>query len=343
MGGLYCKLEEEKLIFVPNCERNKMKNNLETMVSVICPTYNQAHYMREGLESILMQKVNFRMEILIGEDCSPDNTNEILDEYEKKYPDLIQVFHREKNLKQSKNVYDLFMHSSGKYIIILDLDDYWTDEYKLQKQVDFLENHPEYIGTAHNYTLIDGNGQHIERENRAISEYLGKEFHLQDFLSKGFVYQTGTFCYSNIWKEDKDWSILYRADKTVVDLTINLILLQRKPVFIMEDTMSVYREVVSADALNFRSVCVRDKAKDFEQMAKHLETLDDYFEHTVDLSDMWSTIVIDYFKGTLKRASKNYKLSRWFSIYRKSSRQTKNIFKEEITKSIKRNVFKRKV
>ena len=150
-----------------------MNNNLEIMVSVICPTYNQAHYMREGLESILMQKINFKMEILIGEDCSPDNTNEILDEYEKEYPDLIRVFHRENNLKQSKNVYDLFMRSSGKYIIILDLDDYWTDEYKLQKQVDFLESHPEYIGTAHNYTLIDGEGNPIEKEERAITEYLG--------------------------------------------------------------------------------------------------------------------------------------------------------------------------
>lgn len=319
-----------------------MNNNLEIMVSVICPTYNQAHYMREGLESILMQKINFKMEILIGEDCSPDNTNEILDEYEKEYPDLIRVFHRENNLKQSKNVYDLFMRSSGKYIIILDLDDYWTDEYKLQKQVDFLESHPEYIGTAHNYTLIDGEGNPVKREERAITEYLGKEFCLQDFLDRGFVYQTGTFCYRNIWKEKRDWSILYRADETVVDLTINLILLQINPVFILEDTMSVYREVISADALNFRSVCVRDKAKDFEQMARQLEILDGYFEHGIDLADMWSTIVIDYFKGMLKRTSGTYKFSHWFSIYKKSSHKTKRIFREEITKSVKRNVFKRK-
>lgn len=314
---------------------------MEKMVSVICPTYNQAKYMRQGLDSILMQKVDFEIEILIGEDCSPDNTNEILAEYEDKYPELIQVFHREKNLKQSKNVYDLFMRSTGKYIIILDLDDFWTDEYKLQKQVDFLESHKEYIGVSHYFGLVDGNGNPIESQDRSIDTFAGKEFTLQDFLENGFVYQTGTFLYRNIWKEAKDWSILYTSDETVVDLTVNLILLQRQPVYILKDSMSVYREVIAEDALNFRSVCQKDKALDYVKMAKQMERLNVYFEGKIEFSRMWENIVTDYFKGLMKKKSPSYNWKDWFAMYLNSSVSTRKRFKKNISGSVKRKLCRK--
>jgi len=312
----------------------------EIMVSVICPTYNQAAYLRKGLDSILMQKTDFDYEILIGEDCSPDNTNEILAEYEEKYPNLIQVFHREKNLKQSRNVYDLFMRSRGKYIIILDLDDYWTDEKKLQIQVDFLEAHPEYIGVAHFFSIVDANDNEIVKEGREICEFLDKEFTLQDFLKRGFVYQTGTFCYRNIWRENKDWSIIYTADKGVVDLTINLILLQRQPVYIMNRPMSVYREVVDPTALNFRSVCIKDRATDIKQMTEHLERLESYFAGSIDLSDMWSYHLLSYMKGIVRREHPNFTIGRLLKIYANSTLKTKQKFKKELADSIKRKMLK---
>lgn len=315
------------------------ENKQDVMVSVICPTYNQAAYLRKGLDSILMQKTDFRYEILIGEDCSPDNTNEILAEYEEKYPDLIQVFHREKNLKQSKNVYDLFMRSKGKYIIILDLDDYWTDEKKLQIQVDFLETHPEYIGVSHYFKIVDGQDNEIVKEERSINEFLNKEFTLQDFLERGFVYQTGTFCYHNIWREDKDWSIIHTADTGVVDLTINLILLQRKPVFIMDRAMSVYREVVDPNALNFRSVCIIDRATDIRKMAAQLERLDCFFKGSIDLSDMWSEHLLSYMKGIAYREHPNFRIREWISIYAKCSKRSRQKFQKELAASFKRKVL----
>ena len=311
---------------------------MEKMVSVICPTYNQARYIRQGLDSILMQKTNFEVEILIGEDCSPDNTNEILAEYESKYPRMIRVFHRAENLKQSKNVYDLFMRSAGKYIIILDLDDYWTDEYKLQKQVDFLEKHDEYIGVSHYFDIVDKDGKLNEVKERDIDNYRGKKFTLNDFLEKGFVYQTGTFLYRNVWKEDRDWTILYKSDKTVVDLTINMILLQRMPIFILEDSMSVYREVIEDDALNFRSVCNKDKAADYKCMSEQMEKLNDYFEGTINFYRMWSNIVISYFKGILKRGKGSYNWGDWFVMYRNSSDDVKRVFWSELIQSIERKI-----
>lgn len=307
-------------------------------VSVICPTYNQSKYMRQGLDSILNQKTDFEIEILIGEDCSPDNTNEILAEYEKKYPGRLQVFHREKNLKQSKNVYDLFMRSKGEYIIILDLDDYWTDEYKLQKQVDFLDIHPEYIGTAHDFQLIDADGKTFETGNRSIKRFLGKEFTLQDFLEQGFVYQTGTFCYRNIWREDSDWSIIYRADETVVDLTINSILLSRQNVYILADSMSVYRDVVNVNADNCRSVSSKDRARRWQLSSKQLTILTEYFEGNIDYSRMWSDILLMYFKAMLSGQQGSFSLKTWFGMYRQSTKKTRRIVRKELCMSVKRKL-----
>lgn len=313
-----------------------MKNDI--MVTVVCPTYNQGKYLRQGLDSILMQRTNFRYEVLIGEDCSPDNTNEILKEYEESHGDVIQVFHREQNLKQSKNVYDLFMRSKGKYIIILDLDDYWTDDCKLQKQVDFLETHPEYIGVSHDYMLVDSAGNEIIREGRTIKQFLGKEFSLNDFLEEGFVYQTGTFCYRNIWLEDKDWSILYKSDRTVVDLTINSILLLRQNIFILPESMSVYRDIVNDAALNYRSVCAKDRGLDWKAMSEQYQKLDEYFGGQVDYSRMWCNVVLSYLKAMLKREPGTFRLYTWLQMYKTSSHATRKKIKNELWCSLKRKL-----
>ena len=314
--------------------------NHDIMVTVVCPTYNQGKYLRQGMDSILAQKVNFQYEVLVGEDCSPDNTSEILKEYEDKYGDIVQVFHREKNLKQSRNVYDLFMRSKGKYIIIMDLDDYWTDTKKLQKQVDFLETHPEYIGVAHDFDLVDAQNHSIIREGRDIKEFRGKEFTLQNFLDQGFVYQTGTFCYRNIWREDRDWSILYKSDQTVVDLTINSILLLRQNIYILPDSMSVYRDVVSSDALNFRSVCAKDRGLDWKTMTEQLEKLDAYFEGQIDYSRMWSNLILSYLKALLKRENGTFTLGMLREMYHHSSKLTKIRVKKELCDSVRRKLRK---
>lgn len=312
------------------------------MVSVICPTYNQGRFLRQGLDSILAQQTDFEYEILIGEDCSPDDTCEILKPYEERYADRIKVFHREKNLRQSKNVYDLFMRSKGRYIIILDLDDYWTDPCKLQKQVDFMEAHPEYIGIAHDFTVVDTEGKLIEGARQPIKKHLNKSFSLQDFLEEGFVFQTGTFCYRNIWKEDTDWSILYRADHTIVDLTINSILMQRQDIFILPDSMSAYREVINTDALNCRSLFERDLAKHWREMTGQIEKLYTHFDKKIDYSRMWSNMTMDYLKALLKHREGNFTFKEWLGIFMRSSAKTKNRVLKSLLGSIGRKFKKSK-
>lgn len=113
-------------------------------VSVLLITYNQQDFIAQAIESVLMQKVNFPYEIIIGEDLGPDNTRAICEEYAAKY-DFVLVLPRNKNLGVTGNWCDCAQHAKGKYMMMLDGDDYWTNPNKMQMQVDFMEAHPECV------------------------------------------------------------------------------------------------------------------------------------------------------------------------------------------------------
>lgn len=119
-------------------------NNI--MVSVCCITYNQEDYISDAIESFLMQKTNFKYEILIHDDASSDNTSNIIKEYERKYPDIIKpIYQTENQYSKGIKISQTFNYprAKGKYIALCEGDDYWTDENKLQKQYDYMENHKE--------------------------------------------------------------------------------------------------------------------------------------------------------------------------------------------------------
>lgn len=129
------------------------------VVSVCVLTFQHAPFIEKCLDGILMQKTDFPIEILLGEDASTDGTREICIEYAKKHPDKIRLFlhHRENNIKitEAPSAVFNFMYSKfsskGKYIALCDGDDYWTDPYKLQKQVDFLEANKAYSFSVGGY------------------------------------------------------------------------------------------------------------------------------------------------------------------------------------------------
>jgi len=116
---------------------------IEPLVSVIMITYNHAPFIAQAIEGVLQQKVNFPVELVIGEDCSSDGTREVVFEYQKKYPDIIQVITSDKNVGIKRNGYRTMKACRGKYIAFCDGDDYWHHPEKLQKQADYLESHPE--------------------------------------------------------------------------------------------------------------------------------------------------------------------------------------------------------
>ena len=111
-------------------------------LSVFVVTYNQEQYIRQCLDSIVMQQINFDYEVIIGEDCSTDSTPQICDEYAEKYP-FIHVYHHQKNLGLVKNWEFVLNRCTGEYVAMIEGDDYWTNPNKLQTQVDYLEAHTD--------------------------------------------------------------------------------------------------------------------------------------------------------------------------------------------------------
>lgn len=129
----------------------------EIMVSIICITYNQESYIRDALNGFVMQKTNFKFEVLIHDDASTDNTPGIIKEFEEKYPDIIKpIYQTENQYSKRVPIIKLFGvdRAKGKYIAYCEGDDYWTDELKLQKQFDVLESHPEVDICAHAANMV---------------------------------------------------------------------------------------------------------------------------------------------------------------------------------------------
>lgn len=124
----------------------------DVKVSICCQTYNHQDYIAQCLEGFVKQKTNFKFEILVHEDASTDKTASIIKQYEKKYPKLFRCVYQIENQYNIQNSLTniLFKMAKGEYIAICEGDDYWTDENKLQKQVDFLEANPSFFLTGHN-------------------------------------------------------------------------------------------------------------------------------------------------------------------------------------------------
>ncbi len=129
-------------------EQEIMKNwstEEKPLVSVCCVTYNQQRYIREAIESFLMQETDFPFEIIIHDDASTDNTSNIVKEYAEKYPHIIKaIFQKENQYSQGEKILPILYKSSlGDYIAICEGDDYWIDPQKLQIQATKMKEHPE--------------------------------------------------------------------------------------------------------------------------------------------------------------------------------------------------------
>lgn len=125
------------------------------LVSVRVVTYKHEKYIAQCLEGLLMQRATFPFEVVVGEDCSPDRTREIVMAYQAKYPDVLRVITSETNVGGMKNAMRVQQACQGKYHAFCEGDDYWIDPLKLQKQVDFMEAHQEVSLCFHNLVIMN--------------------------------------------------------------------------------------------------------------------------------------------------------------------------------------------
>ncbi len=254
-----------------------MKNKNEIKVSVIIISYKQEKYIRDAIESVLNQKVNFNYEIILADDCSKDNTYKIMEEYAKKYPKIIKLLKREKNLGATQNELDASMHSCGKYITKLEGDDYWIDEEKLQKQVDFLENNPEYIGITHPQ-------QGRNSKNKIVGnfpiEFEEGDITLEDFCSSKKRYSYTATVYKNLYKDPKhieNIKYLMSLDRIVEDAQLCVYLLTLGKIKAIPEPMMVYRIRNEEGETNYNSTHTIAEIQD-AYLNVYL-ALDDFFEH----------------------------------------------------------------
>lgn len=173
----------------------------QVAVSVCVQTYQHVDFIRQCLDGILMQKTNFDFEILLGEDQSTDGTREICLEYARRYPGKIKLFlhQRENNILVNGNpsgrfnyLYNIFS-ARGKYIAVCEGDDYWTDPLKLQKQVAFLENNPEYVACHHRFIVKDQDDSTVEDFQSSRK----KDF-TSDEMATGVLMKSNTIMFRNV-------------------------------------------------------------------------------------------------------------------------------------------------
>lgn len=211
-------------------------------VSVIVLTYNHEKYIRQALDSILMQETTFAYEILVGDDASTDGTADILKEYQRKYPNIFRLFLREKNIGATRNSYELLTSAKGQFLATCEGDDYWTDKNKLQLQVDFLETHKNYIGCAHRFLVVDDDGRRRDRQQLRWVKFK-ERFALEDFQGLYLPSQPSTFVRRNLFlSPTTDYSVIYTANPMIADRTLIMIFLCHGDFYTMDRVMSCYRQ-----------------------------------------------------------------------------------------------------
>ena len=135
---------------------------MEALVSICMNTFQHENFIGKAIEGVLMQRTNFPFEILIGEDSSTDCTRVICEEYAEKYPGKIKILPNHKKYGQNANISRTIAACTGKYIALCEGDDFWIDPYKLQKQVDFLEQHEDFVMCFHKINSVDEQGNILE-------------------------------------------------------------------------------------------------------------------------------------------------------------------------------------
>lgn len=179
-------------------------------LSVVMPTYNHKAYISEAIENVLRQKTTFLFELIIGEDLSTDGTREIVLNYQNKNSDIIRVITSDSNVGAKENMRRMLAASRGKYIAFCDGDDYWHDPSKLQKQVDFLDSHPDYglVHTDADYLKTEKNKLIPNfNKNRKRKVPVGRVY--EELLRGNFIC-TCTVCvrgeFVDRWQKDAEFS-----------------------------------------------------------------------------------------------------------------------------------------
>lgn len=214
-----------------------MKKETITLVTICCLTYNHENTIAQALDGMLMQETEFPFEIIVHDDASTDGTTDIVKKYAEKYPDIVVPIIQKENQFRKCNLAKSYVNpkARGKYIAICEGDDYWTDPRKLQKQITYMESHPDCTMTFHAVEQLNSDGGIEEFHPVAYSGIVPAE----EIIKRG-----GLFCPSvslvfrrdvcEMWPEFRDMAQVY-------DFPLQILAAINGEVYYYDEAMGVYR------------------------------------------------------------------------------------------------------
>ena len=215
------------------------------LLSAYIITYNHRNHIKQAIESVLMQRVNFDWEIVIADDYSTDGTREIIEHYAKLYPQLIRTILQTKNVGACRNWLELLDSLRGRYVACLDGDDYWTDPSKLQKQVDFLESNQGFALCFHqvkmNFVGKNIDSKLVNTNQKEVTDF-------EDLAYRNYIHTSSCVFRNNLFGEFPEW--FYKLN--LGDWTLNLLNAQFGKIKFLDETMSVYN-IHSGGSWSFQS------------------------------------------------------------------------------------------
>ena len=225
---------------------------MDPLLTICIRSYNQGHYIAKALDSALNQQSSFPFEIIVGDDYSTDNTREILVSYQQKYPHIIKLLLANQNVGGPNNLRRVIEASSTKYLAFLDGDDYYTDTYKIQKQVDFLESHPEYSACFHNVVDV------YEGQAKRPSLFLPLDFpeyhDCVSIISNDWFLPIHSVVLRREFIFFPEWYDQVMNDDYVVNLSVAM----HGPYHYMPDAMAVYRHHNNNISINYSNQILID-------------------------------------------------------------------------------------
>lgn len=294
----------------------------QPLVIISCLTYNHEPYIKEAIESFLLQKTSFPVKIVIFEDCSTDKTAAILHEYQSQYPNLFEVFYMQQNTygqpnrRMLKKPFDE-ARSRAKYTAHCEGDDYWTDTLKLQKQVDFLETNSQYSLCVSGFQSLHMDTKATQSIIKAIKSneppYNGFSFTLEDtqqqWLTKNLT---------AVYRNNKEFASLFQHYHYSRDIHTFYHILKTGKGFYFTEAMGVYRihegGVNSMKPKYINNIFAYNAYKELYLVNKDEWTRAMYFVHTISL-----------FRFNLYHSYPNHSWRKTISLYIEAAKAARTI------------------
>ena len=327
----------------------RCKSITDPMVSVGVLSYNQARYIRSALDSIICQEVNFNYEIVVADDFSTDGTRDILLEYAKKFPNVIRLILQEENVGLVENSKCLKRACRGRYRATNDGDDFWIDTDRLQRQVDFLENNPEYVAVCADLVSADDNGNlcPFPWGGKQDTYRLGDcDYHIEDFEQWKIPSHSGAWLAYNIFAViDHVYLDQYESYAFPGDRKTPLYTMLYGRIKILPEPVMVRRLLRNSKTSHISSFKDLSAPVRVFNWAKEAQKMDDEFLHIgLDMSCTLDRMFLSTFREFMLVPSKAH-LKACITIFRNSDRKLHHFLLfhqrmgEKILKKFKKDGF----